>query len=167
MNSTQEVSQKPGKKTLVASVGTICAAILMTCVPNFEGTILRGYKDPIGIVTACTGHTKTAVLGKAYTKEECDKLLVDDLVSHAEGVKACLSYKVTDYQMAAFVSFAYNVGVPTFCKSTLVRKANAGDLAGACNELPRWVYAGNQILPGLVKRRQVERDMCFGVYKNG
>ncbi|HTD03821.1 lysozyme [Undibacterium sp.] len=44
---------------------------------------------------------------------------------------------------------------------TMVRKLNAGDYAGACNELPRWVYAGGKILPGLVKRRAAEQELCL------
>jgi hypothetical protein len=45
------------------------------------------------------------------------------------------------------VSFAFNVGDDAFCRSTLVRKANAGDIDGACAELSRWTYAGGKQLP--------------------
>ena len=59
------------------------------------------------------------------------------------------------------LDWAFNVGAYAACNSTLVRKVNSGDRIGACNEYPRWVYAGNQILPGLVKRRAAERDLCL------
>lgn len=150
------------KRKLAAMVGAGAAAMLLNWVPYFEGTILRGYRDPIGIVTACTGHTKTAVLGRPYTKAECEELLITDLVEHAEGVTVCVTEPMTVGQQAAFVSFAFNVGTYRFCTSTLVKKFNAGDPAGACAELSRWVYAGNERLPGLVTRRQIERDMCEG-----
>ena len=55
---------------------------------------------------------------------------------------------------------AFNVGNARFCSSTLARKANAGDMAGACAELSRWTYAGGKPLPGLVKRRATERAIC-------
>jgi lysozyme len=74
------------KTKLIATVGAGCCAILLNYVPQFEGTILRGYKDPIGIVTACTGHTKTAVLGRPYTPAECEELLQVDLIKHAKPV---------------------------------------------------------------------------------
>lgn len=153
---------EPGKKTLVSVVGVACAGVLLTCVPRFEGTVLRGYKDPIGIVTACTGHTKTAVLGRPYTKAECEALLIDDLVAHAVAIKRCVTPPMTTGQQAAFVSFAFNVGVSAFCQSGVAKKFNKGDPAGACAELSRWVKAGGKELSGLVERRKIERSMCEG-----
>lgn len=150
-------------KRLAATVGAGAAATLLYFTPQFEGMVLRGYKDPIGIVTACAGHTKTAVLGRAYTKAECERLLEEDLVAHAHGVLACVPRaKLTTGQVAAFVSFAYNVGVAKFCGSTLAAKARAGDLPGACAELSRWTLAGGRELPGLVTRRATERAICEG-----
>lgn len=157
-----------GNKGLKTTVGAMTAAMLLSYVPMFEGVILRGYKDPIGIVTACAGHTKTAVLGKAYTKEQCQDLLEMDLITHAEGVLACTPVlKDQPFRLAAAVSFAYNVGTGAYCKSMTARRFNAGDYAGACRALnesdtgrPQWVYAGGKILPGLVKRRAIERDIC-------
>ena len=148
------------KKTLAAVLGAGCAATVIACVPRFEGMVLRGYTDPIGIVTACAGHTKTAVLGKPYTREECEQLLQEDLIEHAEGVNGCTT-DLTPGQRAAAVSFAYNVGVAAFCKSTFARKLNAKDPT-ACAELDRWTKAGGRELPGLVKRRAAERAICEG-----
>jgi lysozyme len=149
------------KKSLTALVGAGAAGILVTFVPQFEGMILRGYKDPIGIVTACAGHTKTAVFGRAYTLEECNTLLDQDLASHAAGTMKCITVPTSVGERAAYVSFAYNVGTGAFCKSTLVRKLNAGDRVGACNELLRWTKAGGKELKGLVRRRQAELELCL------
>ena len=151
------------KRTLQATAGAGAAALLLSYVPKFEGVVLRGYVDPIGIVTACAGHTKTAVLGRPYTREECTALLDQDLVAHAEGVLACTpGLQGQTYRMAAATSFAFNVGVSAYCKSTMARKFNSGDYAGACAEFSKWVYAGGRQLPGLVKRRATERAMCEG-----
>lgn len=153
---------RPSKK-LIAVVGSTAALILMTLVPKHEGTIYRGYLDPVGIVTACTGHTKTAVLGKKYSKADCDKLLEADIIEHAQGVLACTPVlKDQPYPLAATVSFAFNVGVGAYCKSTMARKFRYRDFVGACAELSRWIKAGGQILPGLVTRRAEERDICEG-----
>ena len=51
------------------------------------------------------------------------------------------------------------MGSEAFCNSTLARKANSGDLAGACAELSRWTRAGGVVWPGLVKRRALERKV--------
>jgi lysozyme len=89
---------------------------------------------------------------------------MDDLIEHAKGVKACVTYPLTPNQLAASVSFAFNIGVNKFCASTMAQKFNAGDMKGACAELSRWTKAGGRELPGLVKRRAIERDMCEGKY---
>ena len=52
------------------------------------------------------------------------------------------------------MSFAFNIGEKKFCQSTLVKKANRGDMVGACAELSRWTQAGGKELPGLVARRE-------------
>lgn len=145
---------------LISIVGLSAASTLGYFVPDMEGMILRGYKDPVGIVTACAGHTATAVLGKPYTRAECQILLDQDLAIHAEGVMSCVKVPITAGQRAAFVSFAYNVGVGAFCKSTLVKRVNAGEGIAACSELSRWTTAKGKVYIGLVKRRAAERVIC-------
>lgn len=115
----------PARKRLAIAVGGATAALLVAIVPKWEGTVLKGYRDPIGIVTACTGHTATAQLGKTYTRAECEQLLVDDLIAHNADVDRCVKVPLQPHQRAAFVSFAFNVGGQKFCSSTLVRKLNA------------------------------------------
>ena len=158
-------SLKDNKGKLAGLVGVGALTLLLTFVPKFEGNILRGYEDPIGIVTACVGHTKTAVLGRPYTKEECETLLIADLAEHAAGVKKCVKVPLTTGQLAASISFAFNVGVKAFCGSTMVKKFNRRDFAGGCAELSRWVLAKGKEFKGLVERRKVERAMCEGTLK--
>ncbi|MFG6915415.1 glycoside hydrolase family protein, partial [Burkholderia pseudomallei] len=71
------------------------------------------------------------------------------------------------YQLAAAVSFAYNVGARAYCNSTTAKRFNAGDLRGACRAIneaddgrPQWVTARGREMPGLVKRRADERAIC-------
>lgn len=155
-------------RQLKALIGVTATAVLLSYVPKFEGIILRGYKDPIGIVTACSGHTKTAILGRPYTKQECEKLLVSDLYEHAAGVLDCTpELKGRIPQLAAMISFAFNVGVTKYCNSTVAVKIHTGDLVGACNQLDRWIYADGEIMPGLVERRAAEKDLCLDGLING
>lgn len=148
------------QQKLAAKIGAASATLLLAMVPVFEGYRGYVYKDPIGRLAVCYGHDdQTMTLGKRYSRQECDALLAEDLLKHADALK-CIHTQLTDGQKAAFVSFAFNVGNGAFCGSTLARKANAGDMAGACAELSRWTYAGGKQLPGLIKRRQVEREIC-------
>lgn len=148
------------KARLVAKIGGVAAAAAVSLVAYYEGTIYKSYKDPIGIVTACTGHTGPELkMGQTFTKQQCEEMLYQDLAKHADALD-CIKKPMTDGQKAAFLSFAFNVGNGAFCSSTLARKANAGDMIGACAEMSRWTYAGGKKLPGLVKRRADERQLC-------
>ena len=148
------------KTKLIAKIGAVAAASAVSLVAYFEGYVPTVYRDPIGRLAVCYGHDDPALKpGTTYTRAQCETMLSDDLAKHAEALN-CVKTPMTDGQKAAFVSFAYNVGVQGFCGSTLVRKANAGDMAGACAELSRWVMAGGKKLPGLVNRRAAERELC-------
>ena len=148
------------RQRLVAKIGAGAVALAIPLVVHFEGYVPWVHRDPIGRLAACYGHDdQTMTLGKRFTAAECQAMLDEDLLKHAEALD-CIKTPMADNQKAAFLSFAFNVGNGAFCKSTLARKANAGDLMGACAELSRWVLAGGRELPGLVKRRAAERQLC-------
>lgn len=137
------------------------AAVATPVVVEFEGWATEAYNDPVGIATACAGVTAGVVRGRAYSEGECLTMTTLAIARHAVEIVPCLPEDLPPpLTFAAFISFAYNVGASAFCTSTLARKARAGDLAGACAELPRWVYAKKKKLNGLVSRRAAERDLC-------
>ena len=148
------------RSRLIAKIGAAAAALAISTVTFYESTVQRTYRDPIGIITACTGHTGPELkMGQTFTREQCDDMLAKDLLEHAAALD-CIKAPLADGQKAAFLSFAFNVGNGAFCGSTLARKANAGDMRGACAELSRWTLAGGRELAGLVKRRAAERALC-------
>ena len=57
------------------------------------------------------------------------------------------------------MSFAFNFEQRAFSDSTLLKKLKEGDFDGAAAEFPRWKYAGGQVLRGLERRREAEREM--------
>ena len=145
---------------LIAKIGATAVALVIPVVTYYEGKVNRTYVDPVGVLTSCYGHTGPELKpGQTFTDEQCLAQLEADLTKHAIALD-CVRTPLTDGQKAAFLSFAFNVGNGAFCSSTLVRKANTGDMPGACSELSKWVYAGGKQLPGLVKRRAAERAMC-------
>ena len=66
---------------------------------------------------------------------------------------------MTQHQFDAMTDFTYNVGCGAFRGSTLLKKFNAGDIAGAANEFMRWTYVGKVQVRGLIRRRTAERDL--------
>lgn len=149
------------QQKLRAKIGAAAVALLVPMVVYFEGTVFKTYPDPIGILTSCNGHTGSELkLGQTFTPAQCETVLYKDLLSHADDID-CVKAPITDGQKAAYISFSYNVGKVKFCKSTMVKKANAGDKVGSCNEFPRWTLAGGRELQGLVKRREAEKKVCL------
>jgi len=150
------------KRPVAIAAAVLAAAVAaIPIIGEFEGTVKVGYRDPVGIPTSCVGHTgPDAVVGRRYTDEECAAQLAADAVKHGLEIAPCLPDELPVETRAAFTSFAFNVGSAAFCKSTLSRKARAGDLAGACAELSRWTKAGGRELQGLVRRRKAERALC-------
>jgi lysozyme len=132
-------------------------------IGGFEGLRTSAYLDPVGIPTVCYGETRGVQLGDQHTAEECRAMLGDALVEFEQDMRACLDEpdKIPDGPYTAFLSLSYNIGARAFCRSTLVRLANAGDLHGACEQLPRWNKAGGRVLKGLVNRRAEEREICL------
>ncbi|WP_061175981.1 lysozyme [Caballeronia pedi] len=156
------------KGALAGVVGTAAATILYCIVPRFEGIIHRGYFDPVGIATKCSGDTHDVVVGKRYRADECRESLNRQLIAHADDVLRCTPVlKDHPNQLAAAVSFAYNIGGEAYCSSTTAKRFNAHDWRGACRAMnesdsnrPRWVFSRGKLLPGLVKRRAAERSLC-------
>ncbi|MCW2304865.1 hypothetical protein M2324_003279 [Rhodovulum sulfidophilum] len=68
--------------------------------------------------------------------------------------------EIPDRTYVAILDWAYNVGLGAAARSTLIRKLNAGDLRGACDELPRWRFAGGKGIRGLLIRRNKARQLC-------
>jgi lysozyme len=133
-----------------------------------EGLRQWAYRDPVGIPTICFGTTTGVKLGDYRTLEQCKQYLNADMAASVATVERCAKPTLTVNQTAAFADAVYNLGPTLVCspeKSTLARKLSAGDVPGACRELPRWsraTIAGVSVeLPGLVKRRQKEMALCL------
>lgn len=160
---TAPTTSKAPRRSLIAIVGAAAAAVLMVLVPQNEGTVYKTYRDIGGVLTYCTGATEDAQWGKTYTPQQCADQLDKDLASHADGISKCVPMdKLTPGQRVAFVDTAYNIGVSAFCGSSMARKANAGDMAGACAALSLWVNVNGKPVKGLVNRRAVARAFCEG-----
>lgn len=138
---------------------------LVELVKRHEGLRLKAYYCPAGKCTIGYGHTATAKPGMAITEEVAELLLMRDLVLASESVDDMVTVPLTLNQFYALTSFVFNLGAKKAAKSTLVRKLNAGDYAGAAKEFARWVHAidpkTNRLikLPGLVKRRAEETSL--------
>lgn len=167
----------PSPATVTKTVGGIGAATAIAyglLIAPWEGYSRKPYLDSGGVPTACHGATGPEITfayktGYVYTDEECEAIDMRNLAVHSTGVYAHVTYRpLPDLTAAAFISFHYNVGGTQFRSSTLLKKANAGDLRGACEQLPRWTKVKGVTLRGLENRRFLgdaervsERTVCL------
>ena len=136
-------------------------AILVAFVGPWEGLRTSPYPDVGGVPTVCYG--ETAVPMRTYTAAECRTMFEARLIEFEAGLDRLLDDPgaIPAGSKVAFVSWAYNVGLGAARSSTLIRKANAGDVEGACRELPRWNKVRGRVVQGLVNRRAAELELCL------
>lgn len=147
-------------KVLVAAA-TAAFALAGGLLVKWEGKRYEAYLDTGGVATICFGHTEGVKLGDVATADQCRRYLTHDMAQAEAIVNMCVKVPLGKNRKAAFTSFAFNVGERQFCSSTLVRKTNRGDYAGACLELKRWVYDEGVYIRGLARRRDDEYRLCI------
>lgn len=171
MVTKPQASARPGKKTLAATIGAAAAAALVALTASQEGVRLKPYNDSIAnnVQTVCFGETNVQM--RTYTLPECKSMLSDSLAGYADEVRSVTPGfdTLTDGQKVAVIDLTYNIGLSNYKASTLRKRYVARDFPGACDEFLKWRFvAGKDCAvassncPGIVKRRQRERDACMG-----
>lgn len=132
-------------------------------IKEFEGRSYTPYKDIVKVLTVCDGHTGSdIVVDKVYSDTECHAMTTKDAAKAATGVLKVSPHLLWHpMQLAAAISFSYNVGTGTYANSTVAKLFNRGDFIGACNFLPNYKYAGGKVVNGLVNRRAREQMICL------
>jgi lysozyme len=156
------------RRSLIAGAGA--SAIAVALIAGFEGYSGKAYDDGVGVQTVGFGSTRhedgTPVKrGDTVTPQRAVVMLAVEADKTARELADCIGYvPLYRHEWDAYVSWAYNVGTPAACKSTLVKKLRQvpPDYTGACRELLKWTKAGGRKLAGLVKRRQAEYRLCIG-----
>jgi lysozyme len=150
-------------------------------IRQWESLKLTAYPDPTGIPSIGYGHTRGVTKAditnrRTITEEEAERLLLEDIEDAISILRNSVEVDLNPYQFGALLSFVYNVGcgrkaspgdpgkdgfvtLKNGAPSTMRRKLNSGDYAGAALEFQKWVYAGGKRLNGLVSRRAQEAAM--------
>ena len=136
--------------------------LALDMIARFEGFSSRAYPDATGY---SIGYGHFIRPGDPYTptsfisESEARTLLKQDTQGAANCVRSSVQVALTSNQEAALISFVYNVGCGAFQGSTMLRKLNAGDYAGASREFPRWNKSNGKILTALTERRAEELEV--------
>ena len=145
------------------------AAISLSATALVAIVLHEGYRGdayiPLAgdVPTIGFGTTSGVKLGDRITPEKALQVAMKDVQQFEGAVKSCVTVPLSQNEYDAFTSLAYNIGSGAFCKSTLVKKLNANDYIGACNEILKWDKFKGKPLAGLTKRRQEEYTKCLSL----
>jgi lysozyme len=143
--------------------GGAIAALAIALIGGWEGLSLTSYRDVVGVWTVCYGETKGVRPGMRFTKEQCNAMFIESIAAHEMGMRRCLEDpdSIPEKSYVAFVSLTYNIGIGGFCKSSLPRMINEGNIRGACHGLLAFNRGGGRVIQGLVNRRAHEHRLCL------
>ena len=138
-------------------------------IKHFEGVRNHPYRDCIGLWTVGVGH----LIGdgkllpdswnRTFSEEEIDALLRTDLRRFELGISKMLpNVPLRQCEFDCLVSFAFNVGLGTFQRSTLRQALLRGDKKTAMESLVKYCRAGGKIVKGLQTRRLDEKALFEG-----
>ena len=143
------------------TASTRCLTLIKQC----EGFRPAPYLCPAGVPTIGYGNTRypdgraVTLNDPAITPGQAEALMLAALKPFEDAVNRYVQIELNQSQFDALVDFAYNAGPQALRNSTLLKLLNAGDFAGAADQFDVWVMAGDRRLPGLVKRRALEKQL--------
>ena len=134
-------------------------------IKSFESYRGYPYYDSVKVPTIGYGTTyypdgrRVRISDAPVTEAQASDLLRANLGRYERAIEDALRVDVTQNQFDALVCWSYNVGDGAAAGSTLMRRLNAGDVQGAADQFLRWNKAGGQVLRGLTRRREAEREL--------
>jgi lysozyme len=154
----REMFERKHIATISLSATALVALLLHEGYRENAYTPLAGDVPTIGF-----GTTSGVKLGDRTNPEKAINVALRDVQGFEGAIKSCVTVPLHQYEYDAYTSLAYNIGSNAFCRSTLVKKLNTQDYAGACNQILRWDQFQGKPLAGLTKRRQEEHKKCLGL----
>ena len=138
----------------------------LALIREFEGFRSKPYLCPAGVPTIGYGSTRyedgtpVTLNDEPIDQARANAIMRTTLAREYEpAVQRYVKVPLTQGQYDALVDFAYNAGAKNLLQSTLLKKLNAKNYAGASKEFEKWVYGGGKVLPGLVRRRKAEQAL--------
>ena len=157
------------RKRIASALNTTAFATvsnkLFNVISNFEGFYAVPYWDRTGYSVGYGSQynwdqKRPVVKTDVIDKETAKNWLLQEAAQDFEYVKSLVRVKLTDNQLLALSSFAYNVGKAAFADSTLLELLNSGaDIATVAAQFDKWVYSGGVISNGLKSRRKAEKTL--------
>jgi len=131
-------------------------------IKKFEGCEIKAYQCSAKVWTIGYGHTRGVSEEDTCTKEEAEKILVEDLEEFEKYVNDLVDIPLAQNQFDSLVAWTFNLGPTNLKSSTLLAKLNENDVNDVPFQIRRWNKAGGNVLDGLVRRREAEALLWLG-----
>lgn len=167
------ISKKTGAAGAACSVMVIIGLVLssgevktsragLELIGNAEGCRRDPYKCPADVWTDGVGNTHGVKPGIRKTDQQIAADWKKNIIAAEQCViRNAAGDKLSPGAFDAAVSITFNAGCATMQNSTMFRLFRQGQMAAACEQFPRWVYASGVKLNGLAIRRDRERALCL------
>lgn len=127
---------------------------------QFEGCKLQAYKDGGGVWTVGFGATGPNIGPHTnWSQAQAEDDLAKKLEDFEWAVSGLLQVPINQNQFDALVCFSYNVGVAALARSSLLKQLNMKHFKDAGDRFLDWSHDGGKVIPGLLKRREAERQL--------
>ncbi len=136
------------------------ASLAMDLIKQFEGCRLSAYYDIAGILTIGWGDTHAVTCNLTITQAEADSRLKQQVATLVATIDAAaLDLMLSEPEIAALTSFAYNLGLSNLVHSHLWAFLMQHDYRSAAAEFPKWDHSNGVVIPGLHRRRLAEQAL--------
>lgn len=136
-------------------------------IKSWEGFREHAYQDSAGIWSIGYGtvlyeNLKPVKRGDKITQAQATILFAIQLKKYEKAVNDIVTSMIHENQFDALVSFAYNVGIASLKRSTLLKKVNANpNDPNISTEFRKWNRAAGKFVQGLSNRRIAESQIYF------
>ncbi|ELY2856305.1 lysozyme [Cronobacter dublinensis] len=130
-------------------------------IANAEGCRTSPYQCSAGVWTNGIGHTAGVTPQSVVSERQAAVNLVYDVIRVERAIDTCMRHDMPQPVYDAVVSWAFNVGTYTACRSTLGTYINRGEWRSACLQLSRWVFVKGVFSQGVQNRRDRELAWCL------
>lgn len=152
----------------------VAIAALSLSAAGFVGILVRediktaAYPDSVHgwqVPTIGAGSTEGVKRGDTITALGAVQRAHREVTQFEGAIKRCVKVPLHQAEYDAYVQLSHNIGATSFCGSTLVKRANAEDYAGACEAILFWDRAGPVAKPS-DRCSHPDNRTCRGLWRD-
>jgi len=156
----------------IAGLGA--SAALLVALVTHEGYTptavipVKGDVPTVGFGSTVKEDGAPVRMGDTTTPVQALQRTLAHIQTDESGIKRCVTAPLTQAEYDVMVDFSYQYGVKALCSSSIVKLANAGDYAAACQAYAEYRKVKTPCplgVPGVCRRDcAIRSNGCYGVW---